>query len=138
MSLKSSSGLIRVVCLDREFGSKVKALFPDAEALERSKDFKRAIELWATFGSLTDMTSERLLASYNQACRETAPEIERYAATGLLTQLLSEHRRLGRPDPRVTSRRDSIASGLGINAAKGKSVALSSSKPTSSYFLFEV
>jgi hypothetical protein len=60
---------------------------------------------------------ERLLALCRNAVSHETTDIERFAASGLLAQVLSEHKRLGHDDPRCVTRSQLIEDKVPIAAA---------------------
>ena len=92
-------------CNDDACTLKIKALFPSwQEALRVLSPGLMALGVSFKFG---DMISERLLARLRQACGGNigAFTVEDICSRGFISQLLGEHLRLGRDNPRLQTNR---------------------------------
>ena len=81
----------------------------------RDEEFRQLILTWAHVTKLTNMGCERILALIKKAAFGTgpdaAPDVERVAAAGTLTQWLTTHLAAGGSDPRVMTREQAIEDG---------------------------
>ena len=82
------------------FCKKVRILFAQPDDLLRGPAFRELILGWSAAHQFTNMWTERMLARIRGSTGlQTGLELERIVASGMLTQPLSEHRRLDRPSP---------------------------------------
>jgi CRISPR/Cas system CMR-associated protein Cmr5 small subunit len=117
-------------CRNREFSQKVYDYFEgDVAKLKNDDNFRRAIQTWSITFLFTDMWSERLLARIRQSHDAAECEAERICSTGFLCQLLTEHLRHGRPDPRGIVRADLVSSGVALRCMQ----KVKDSKPRGSF-----
>ena len=56
---------------------------------------------WGAKSELTNMAFERLLALIKQSAAARSPPVDRLCSSGLLAQMLADHIKRGRDDPRV-------------------------------------
>lgn len=100
----------------------VRKSFTDATEMFTSKRFRCLLRSWARVCKISNMGLERLLASFKQGAPTSSkgqhPDVERFCAAGFMTQLLSDHRKRGRFDPKVTTREQLLHSGVAIAASR--------------------
>jgi hypothetical protein len=95
---------LKECCRCRHFGQKVFNMFDTAEDLFTDVDFARLMVVFGYSFKFCNMWCERLLALIRQSCDGDGVDIERVCASGLVAQLLADHRRRGRDDPCSTTR----------------------------------
>ena len=120
-------------CFEENFALRVHRLYRAVEALLRCPAFPKLVKTWVAAFKFTNMWAERLLARFRRNCRMIgAPDIERLVATSLLCQMLSDHLKSGRDDPRVQTKKGLLREGVPIQCQKKKQRA---SRPASTFFL---
>ena len=70
---------------------------------------------WKAF-RYTNMSTERLLALMQQSVKGDMPDAVRICGAGLLTQMMKEHKKLGRQSPKTLSRKYLVNLGVPIHA----------------------
>ncbi len=96
----------------------VRELYPCSRMLLQCPCLQRALCEWGLTSKVTNMACERLLALVKHASPERAPLVERVCAAGLLAQLLAEHARRQRPDPRVHRTSDVLRQGAPLRVGE--------------------
>ena len=99
---------------------KLQNLFASPAALLEDKQFLASLRMCASKFRVTNMRSERLLAACTTSVDGKAVEVEKVVAASFLTQMLTEHLALGRPDPRIVTRKQLVDSGLQTRVAQSK------------------
>ncbi len=90
----------------------VRRLHKDPIDFLNDSDLIRMLGAWSFFCKLTNMHTERLLASIKNSCPRN-PTVERLVSAGLLTQVLRTHLGSGGADPRhAATSRDLVARGV--------------------------
>jgi hypothetical protein len=112
---------LRSCCRDVHMGAKVHTLLPTPQALFKDSNFRKLLVMWVIAYKFTNMICERLLAQIRQACDGDNADIERVCASGLLSQALTDHRQLGREDPRYKTRSQLLEDGVPLKCAVKKS-----------------
>jgi hypothetical protein len=104
------------------------------EKLLADTAFWDMINTWARVGfKYSNMTCERLLASIRAGLGDDLPDAERMCSSSVLTQMMTEHRRLGRSNPKCVTRSKLIDGGVPIRATKRARV----SKPAGSFLAYK-
>ena len=124
---------LRECCRSARFCEKVVKLLPTADAMLRSEPWHRLMTAWAWSHKFTNMWSERLLALFRQAAGGDDLEVERVVANGFLSQMLQQHRKLGRDEPYCTTRGRLVEDGVAIRAAPKST---SKSKPAGGFVVW--
>ena len=98
-----------------------------AQSLVDDVDFRLLILAMVVAFKLTNMGTERQLALIRKAiCDDHGVFAERMLSSGFVAQVLSEHVRLGRTNPRAVTRAQLLEAGVPLRAAAGvKGVASS-------------
>ena len=104
-------------CLDAACVRKLPRLYNGAEELLADGDFLDAVRLWSRRGRCTNMHIERCFALLRKAVEDPAPNVERVAAAGFLSQVRAEHRKAGGKDVGLTTREDLAREGVARYAA---------------------
>ena len=81
------------------------------------KDLEGLIKTWGWRAfRYTNMITERLLALMQQSAKGDLPDAVRICGAGLLTQMMQEHKKLGRQSPKALSRKYLLDQGVPIHA----------------------
>jgi len=99
-------------CLDAACVRKLRRLYNGADDLLADGDFMDAVRLWSRRARCTNMHIERCVALLRTAVEDPAPNVERVAAAGFLSQVRAEHRKAGGKDVGLTTRKDFAREGL--------------------------
>ena len=105
-------------CSPKHSCQKVAKLFESSAALLADKQFLESLRMCASKFRATNTRSERLLAACTTSVDGKAVEVEKVVAASCSTQMLTEHLALGRPDPRIATRKQLVGSGLQTRVAK--------------------
>jgi hypothetical protein len=103
-------------CLDVACVRKLPRLYTCAGDLLADGDFMAAVRLWSRRARCTNMHIERCFALVRRAVDDPAPNVERVAAAGFLSQVWAEHRKAGGKDVGLTTREDLAREGLPLPA----------------------
>ena len=105
-------------CSPQHSCQKVAKLFESPAEMLADKEFLASLRMCASKFRVTNMRSERLLAACTTSVDGKAVEVEKVVAASFLTQMLTEHLALGRPDPRIVTRKQLVDSGLQTRVAQ--------------------
>ena len=108
----------KTCCHDREFSLKVRENYPTWQSLKDCPHFRRLLHTWVLSFLFTNMWSERQLALFRRNIRGPDVDIERLVSVSLLAQILTEHRRLGRRDPRVQTKQELLDMGVPLQCRR--------------------
>ena len=113
--------------------------------LKADKDWEGLIKTWGWKAfRYTNMSTERLLALMQQSVKGDLPDAVRICGAGLLTQMMQEHKKLGRQSPKTLSRKYLVNLGVPIHATTrqrplwGKLRKSSSKRRTEPFILFKI
>ena len=112
--------------------------------LKADKDWEGLIKTWGWRAfRYTNMSTERHLALMQQSVKGDMLDAVRICGAGLLTQMMKERKKLGRPSPKALSRKYLLDLGVPIHATTrqrplwGKLRKSSSKRRTSEFILFK-
>ena len=105
-------------------------------------EFLALLSNWNVSTKLTNMATERLLASIKGAAMTTsvgvAPDVERVCSAGHLIQWLTEHFNAKGDDPRITTRRQLVADDVPLQCTtKRRNIGRTKTKPAGGFVVFQ-
>ena len=103
-------------CLDAACVGKLRRLYTRAGDMLADDDLMDAVRLWSRTARCTNMHIERCFALLRKAVNDTAPNVERVAAAGFLSQVRAEHRKAGGKDMGLMTREDLAREGVAVPA----------------------
>ncbi|CAK0877216.1 unnamed protein product [Prorocentrum cordatum] len=104
-------------CLDDHFTKKARAIGGTADGFLRHVGLRAAIRSWAATARLTNMCTERLLSTVRRAS-PLRSHADRVVSAGFLSLIQAAHRAAGGNDINVCYRRNLLAAGAPICAAR--------------------
>jgi hypothetical protein len=110
-----------VCCKDPNCCRKVATIYQTLEELVACEEFKSIWRSRGAKGKNTNMHVERILGLVKKSCPAKLPFAERLLASGLLSEWLKTHTKDGSNDPRITTRKQLIESGVPLVCAKVES-----------------
>lgn len=96
----------------------MRLLYESEAALKTDSAFVAAIRTWSASSKLCNMHIERCLSLFKQSTGIDQPVVERFAACGLMAQVLRDHLAAGGMDPRGAARAgDLVQAGVPLSRA---------------------
>jgi hypothetical protein len=104
-------------CVDANVGMKLKGVYNSAREMAVDTELWEHLEHIQHGIELSNMSLERLLATFRRNCQGKHPLIERAVSTGVISHFLGAHLAAGGAHPLAFRRDDLVARGVPLQAA---------------------